>query len=65
MTTEQTGKFRLNLTPDEIVVYNSLRRLLGELYYSEIDKAFYFEKESLKQDLIGQARKRLELLVGS
>ena len=58
----ENGKFNLDLPPNERTVYNALRRLLGELYYTEIDQAFFFSLEREKQDLIGKAKVKLEKL---
>jgi hypothetical protein len=55
----KSGKFRLNLTPDEISLKNALEHNLGKMYQDEIDQAFYQDDKILLHRLMGLAKAHL------
>jgi len=61
MTTQNTnsGKFRLNLTPDEISLKNAIEKTLGVVYQEEIDRAFYQDDKALLHKLIALAKEHI------
>jgi hypothetical protein len=55
----KSGKFRLNLTPDEISLKYAIEKTLGEIYQDEIDKAFYENDKILLHKLIALAKEHI------
>ncbi len=55
----KSGKFRLNLTPDEISLKSALEHNLGKIYQDEIDEAFYNDNKILLHRLMGLAKAHL------
>jgi hypothetical protein len=54
-----SGKFRLNLTSDEISLKYAIEKTLGEIYQDEIDKAFYENDKILLHKLIALAKEHI------
>jgi hypothetical protein len=61
MTTQNTnsGKFRLNLTPDEISLKNAMERTLGVVYQEDIDRAFYQDDKKTLHHLIALTKEHI------
>lgn len=55
----KSGKFRVNLTPDEISLKNALEKILGKLYQDDIDKAFYEDDKLILHKLTALAKEHI------
>jgi hypothetical protein len=61
MNTQNTnsGKFRLNLTPDEISLKNAIEKTLGVIYQEDIDRAFYENDKKTLYHLIALTKEHI------